>query len=76
MVLSVSRKHVGSKVCLEGGVISLLDQIKTYPYTNFSSWQILANLGQVKKSAHSSSGEPDVCMHDRSEEGDDQDHGA
>ena len=27
-----------------GGVIRLLDQIKTYPFPNFSSWQILATL--------------------------------
>ena len=27
-----------------GGVIRLLDQIKTYPFPNFSLWQILANL--------------------------------
>ena len=35
---------IGSKVCLEGGVIRLLDQIKIYPFPNFSSWQILATL--------------------------------
>ena len=47
---------VGLKVCLEGGgVIRLLDQIKTYPFPNFSSWRILAILGQVKQSSHNSS---------------------
>ena len=35
-----------------GGVIRLLDQIKTYPFPSFSLWQILANLGQVKQSSH------------------------
>ena len=40
---------VGSKVCLEG-VIRLLEQIKTYPFPNFSLWQILAILAQVKQS--------------------------
>ena len=39
---------VGSKVCL-------LDQIKILPFPNFSSWQILAILGQVKQSSHNSS---------------------
>ena len=43
------REAVGSKVCLEG-VIRLLDQIKSYPFANFSLWQILANLAQVKQS--------------------------
>src|SRR3954467_12737374 len=38
-----------------GGVIRLLDQIKTTPFPNFSSWQILAILGQVKQSSHDSS---------------------
>ena len=33
-----------------GGVIRLLDQIKTYPFPNFSLWQILAILAQVKQS--------------------------
>lgn len=40
---------VGSEVCLEG-VIRLLDQIKIYPFPNFSLWKILANLAQVKQS--------------------------
>ena len=44
----------GSKVCLEG-VIRLLDQLKIYPFPNFSLWQILAILGQVKQSSHNSS---------------------
>src|SRR3954463_12563586 len=38
-----------------GGVIRLLDQIKAMPFPNFSSWQILATLGQVKQSSHNSS---------------------
>ena len=39
-----------------GGVIRLLDQIKTYPFPNFSSWQILAimdktsNLNTIQES--------------------------
>ena len=33
-----------------GGVIRLLDQIKTYPFPNFSVWQILVILAQVKQS--------------------------
>ena len=42
---------VGSKVCLEGGgVIRLLDQIKTQPFPNFICWQILAT--QHKSSNH------------------------
>ena len=45
---------VGSKVCLEG-VIRLLDQIKIQPFSNFSSWQILAILAQAKQSPHNSS---------------------
>src|SRR3954468_17018478 len=38
-----------------GGVIRLLDQIKAMPFPNFSSWEILASLGQVKQSSHNSS---------------------
>ena len=38
-----------------GGVIRLLDQIKNLPFPNFSSWQILAIVGQVKQSSHDSS---------------------
>ena len=33
-----------------GGVIRLLDQLKIYPFPNFSLWQILAILAQVKQS--------------------------
>ena len=33
-------------------MIRLLDQIKTYPFPNFSLWQILAILEQVKKSTY------------------------
>ena len=38
-----------------GGVIRLLDQLKTYPFPNFSLRQILAILAQVKQSSHNSS---------------------
>ena len=33
-----------------GGVIRLHDQLKIYPFPNFSLWQILAILAQVKQS--------------------------
>ena len=36
-------------------MIRLLDQIKTLPFPNFNTWQILAILGQVKQSSHNSS---------------------
>ena len=36
----------------KGGVIRLLDQIKTYPFPNFSLWQILAILAQVQQSTY------------------------
>ena len=38
-----------------GGVIRLLDQIRIYHFPNFSLWQILAILAQVKQSSHNSS---------------------
>ena len=38
-----------------GGVIRLLDQLKTMSFPNFRVWQILAILGQVKQSSHNSS---------------------
>ena len=36
-------------------MIRLLDQLKTMPFSNFSLWQILAILAQVKQSSHNSS---------------------
>ena len=33
-------------------MIRLLDQIKTLPFPNFSSWKILAIVGQVKQSTY------------------------